>query len=126
MLSLQAPLLITYGTFLICCGIASVLFIGMKAKTALVSGGTAGTIAIVIGYLVATGSSGAQIAGMVWALALFCVFAWRSTKTLHKIFELIPSQHEDLKGKGVAFLIISLMAVVSVTVFMIQVALFRL
>ena len=118
----QATLLFTYGLFLICCGIASVIFIGMKAKTALVSGGMAGLISITIGHLISTQSSGASIAGMIWPMVLFCVFAWRSTKTLHKIFELIPSQHEDLKGKGIAFLVISLMAVVSVTVFFIQLA----
>lgn len=118
----QATLLFTYGLFLICCGIASVIFIGMKAKTALVSGGMAGLISITIGHFISTQSSGAAIAGMIWPMVLFCVFAWRSTKTLHKIFELVPSQHEDLKGKGIAFLVISLMAVVSITVFFIQVA----
>lgn len=94
----------------------------MKAKTALVSGGMAGLISIVIAHFISTQSSGAAVAGMIWPMILFCVFAWRSTKTLHKIFELIPSQHEDLKGKGIAFLVISLMAVVSITVFFIEVA----
>ncbi|MES2690940.1 MAG: hypothetical protein V4658_11090 [Bacteroidota bacterium] len=118
----QATLLFTYGLFLICCGIASVIFIGMKAKTALVSGGMAGIISMAIGHFISTQSSGAVLAGMIWPMILFCVFAWRSTKTLHKIFELIPSQNEDLKGKGIAFLVISLMAVVSIMVFFIQVA----
>jgi hypothetical protein len=33
---------------------------------------------------------------------------------------LIPERHADLKGKGIAFLIISLMAVVSVVVLLLQ------
>jgi hypothetical protein len=37
------------------------------------------------------------------------------------IFELIPSAHADLKGKGIAFLIISLMAVVSLVMFILQI-----
>ena len=107
-----------YGGFLIICGIISVIFIGMKAKTALISGGTSGILAVIISeqYMGA-----AVIGGIVLSGALFIVFAWRSTKTLHKVFELIPTQHEDLKGKGIAFLIISLMAVVSLVVFMIQI-----
>jgi hypothetical protein len=117
---LLTPLLYFYGIFLITCGIVSVIFIGMKAKTALASGGTSGVIAIAIGYLHSIGTTGAQVGGIVLSLALLIVFSWRSTKTLFKVFELIPSQHEDLKGKGIAFLIIGLMAVVSIVVLMIQ------
>lgn len=116
----QPLLLFLYGSFLILCGITAVTFIGLKAKTALVSGGTSGFISIVIGYFILQGSSIAPIAGTVVSLALFVVFAWRSTKTLFKIFKLIPLQHPDLKGKGIAFLIISLMAIVSLSVVILQ------
>jgi uncharacterized membrane protein (UPF0136 family) len=114
-------LLSFYGIFLICCGIASVIFIGPKAKTALISGGTSGAVSLLIAYLISTQTTGAQLAGIIVSLALFCVFAWRSTKTLFKVLELIPSQAEELKGKALAFLIISLMAVVSIVVLMLQV-----
>lgn len=123
-LHFASSLLYAYGAFLLACGAASVVFIGMKAKTALISGGTAGSVSLAIAWLLADGSSGAQVGAFAWPLALFCVFAWRSTKTLHKVFELIPQQHEDLKGKGIAFLIISLMAVVSLLNGLIQAALF--
>ncbi len=113
-------LLYFYGTFLILCGIIAVTFIGLKAKTALMSGGMSGAINIAIGYLISTGSSFGPWLGIVVSLALFIVFSWRSAKTLFKVFELIPSQHPDLNGKGIAFLIISLMAVVSIVVFMLQ------
>jgi hypothetical protein len=114
-------LLYVYGAFLITCGIVSIIFIGMKAKTALASGGTSGVISIFIGWLISNGTTGATFAGIFVSGALLIVFSWRSTKTLHKVFELIPSGHPDLKGKGIAFLIISLMAVVSIFVLMLQI-----
>jgi hypothetical protein len=117
----MAPILYFYGIFLITCGIVSVIFIGMKAKTALASGGLSGTIAIIIAYLTSSHPDGTRIAGIALASALFIVFSWRSTKTLHKIFELIPEKHPDLNGKGIAFLIISLMAVVSIVVLALQI-----
>jgi hypothetical protein len=115
-------LLFFYGTFLMLCGIVSVIFIGLKAKTALMSGGMSGVLALTAGYFMQSGSNVAFIAGLVLPAALFIVFAWRSTKTLFKVFELIPSGHNELNGKGIAFLIISLMAVVSLFVFVIQIS----
>jgi hypothetical protein len=113
-------LLFYYGLFLITCGIASVSLIGMKAKTALASGGTSGVIMITIGHFISQGYSLAPIAGVVVCGALFIVFCWRSAKTLFKVFELISEGHPDLRSKGIAFLIISLMAIVSVTVLILQ------
>jgi hypothetical protein len=121
--SLFVPsLLFYYGAFLILCGLASVALIGWKAKTALVSGGLSGVIVITIGHFISQGSAVAQVAGLLVCLALFGVFCWRSAKTLFMLFELIPERHPDLKGKGIAFLIISLMAVVSVMVLLLQLA----
>lgn len=117
-----APLLFYYGAFLICCGIAAVSLIGMKAKTALISGGTSGVIAIVIGHFASQGSDFARIAGLLVCLALFIVFCWRSAKTLFTVFTMVQQQHPDLKGKGIAFLIISLMAVVTSIVLLLQLA----
>ncbi len=115
-------LLFYYGVFLVMCGIASVMLIGWKARTALVSGGISGVIIITIGHFISQGSTGAQAAGLLVCFALFIVFCWRSAKTLFKVFELIPERHPDLKGKAIAFLIISLMAVVSVIVLLLQVS----
>jgi hypothetical protein len=117
-------LLYTYGTFLILCGIVSVIFIGLKAKTALMSGGMAGSISILVGYLISTNTPYANFTGVLVTSALFCVFAWRSTKTLFTIFQLIPNHSPDLKGKGIAFLVISLMAVVSVFTTFLQILYF--
>jgi hypothetical protein len=115
-------LLYFYGFFLITCGIVSVIFIGLKAKTALISGGTSGCISLLIAYLIAADAPGARLAGIVVSLVLFCVFSWRSTKTLFRIFEIQQSSvHDELKGKGIAFLVISLMAVVSIFVLALQI-----
>lgn len=122
-----SSLLYFYGIFLICCGVAAVVFIGAKAKTAVMSGGTSGILSCAIAYLVSDNSTWAPVAGICLALALFVVFSWRSSKTLFRIFELISSHKTDgeLKGKGIAFLIISLMAVVSMFVFALQIVKFR-
>jgi hypothetical protein len=96
------------------------MLIGLKAKTALASGGISGVIAITIGHYVSQGSYVAQTGGILLCFALFIVFCWRSAKTLFVVFELIPERHPDLKGKGIAFLIISLMAVVSIVVLLLQ------
>jgi hypothetical protein len=111
-----------YGIFLITCGMVSVIFIGFKAKTALISGGISGSLSLLIAYFIFLKTSGAQFAGLFLTLSLFIVFAWRSTKTLFRIFEMIAKTHADLKEKGIAFLIISLMAVMSVFVFAFQIA----
>jgi hypothetical protein len=117
-------ILFFYGLFLMICGIVSVAFIGMKAKTALASGGISGIVAIGTGHFVSTGIAAAQVGGILLSLALFVVFSWRSAKTLFRIFELIPSADEELKGKGIAFLIISLMATISLFVTILQLSLY--
>lgn len=114
-------LLFFYGLFLVLCGVTSVIFIGLKAKTALASGGLSGLMAIGTGHLIYNQTNGAAVAGIVLTLLLFGVFAWRSTKTLFKVLELTTTQHTDLKGKAIAFLIISLMAVVSLLTSLLQV-----
>ena len=113
--------MISYASFLMLCGITAVIFIGFKAKTALMSGGFAAFLSLGAAYLYHTSASYAPYVGIAVSFALLCVFAWRSTKTLFTVFELIPEKSPELKGKGIAFLIISLMAVVSVFVTFLQI-----
>lgn len=117
---MATTLLTFYGIFLILCGVVSVLLIGMKAKTALASGGISGAAALALGTMISHDINAARWGGLILPALLFIVFAWRSAKTLFKIFEFLPAAHPDLNGKGIAFLIISLMAVVSMTVFILQ------
>lgn len=123
---LHTSLLTFYGVFLILCGIVSVIFIGTKAKTALASGGLSGFVSLLMAWLISDNINAGRAGGILLAGLLFCVFAWRSTKTLFKIFELFqsPTPVEELKGKGIAFLIISLMTVVSIVVLLIQVLIY--
>ena len=121
MIELSARLLIIYGTFLIVCGIMAVVLIGFKAKTALASGGLAGILSLGTAYLLGTASASAPYIGIALTVGLFLVFSWRSAKTLFTIFGLIPTPGPELRGKGIAFLIISLMAVVSVFVSILQI-----
>ncbi|MFL5730785.1 MAG: hypothetical protein ACJ75J_14955 [Cytophagaceae bacterium] len=117
---LPAQILAFYGVFLIGCGIVAVTFIGLKAKTALLSGGMSGGLSILTAWLINQKMPGAQLTGLLLSLAFFIVFSWRATKTLHAIFDMIPSAAEGLKGKGIAFLIIGLMAIVSLMTFAVQ------
>jgi len=119
---MSSTLFYFYGIFLIACGVVSVIFIGPKAKTALLSGGMSGLLSILIGYSIGKGSAYALVFGIILPGALFIVFAWRSTKTLFRIFELLSDRADkkELHGKGIAFLIISLMAVTSLVVLLLQ------
>jgi hypothetical protein len=65
-------LLFYYGIFLILCGVVSVTLIGMKAKTALASGGISGVIVITIGHFISQGS----------AVAHGCSFPYRSSASV--------------------------------------------
>ena len=115
-------ILIFYGFFLITCGIGSVLFIGMRAKTALLSGGTSGVISILVGYFYRLHNMPLTTIAILIPLALFIVFSWRSSKTLFKLIELISNKSTETNSTAIAFLIISLMAVVSIFTFAIQLA----
>lgn len=112
-----------YGLFLIVCGIASVVFIGWKAKTALVSGGLSGSLALALCTLAMSYPSPVSIGGIGLAGLLFCVFAWRSTKTLFTLLELVHNgvSKREWEEKAIAFLIIGFMAVVSFLVLAVQV-----
>jgi hypothetical protein len=114
--------LIFYGLFLIICGIVSVVFIGPKAKTALMSGGMSGCMSLFISFLVVKNYKMASYLGIALSFMLFCVFSWRCTKTLYRLFEMLPVSHPELKQKGIAFLIIGLMAIVSIVVLIVQIS----
>ena len=108
--------LLFYGFFLISCGIVSVVFIGMKAKTALLSGGTSGLMALAIAYVSVQKVNLALFLGIGLTAFLFVIFSWRASKTLFLLLELSTEKQEGVHKKAIAFLIISLMAVVTLMV----------
>jgi hypothetical protein len=117
----MSSLLLFYGFFLIACGITAVTFIGSKAKTALISGGTSGILAIMIGYFYCSGNIIAVIAGILLPAVLFIVFCWRASKTFFTLLDMAATQNSETHKKAIAFLIIGMMAIISLVVVMFQV-----
>ena len=121
--SLIINLMVLYGIFLFGSAIAAFVFIGSKAKTALMSGGMSGTFSLIVAYGVNSGIKGFAIAGPILCLILFFVFAWRSYKSLDVLIELIRLNGGDIRAKAIAFLIISMMAIISLALAIILFAL---
>lgn len=74
-----ARCLIGYGVFLIVMGVAGFLSNPEKAKTALISGGTFGSISILWGVLGLKGLRWTWLAAVLTIGFLSIVFTWRST-----------------------------------------------
>lgn len=74
-----AGYLILYGGFLILCGVLGYLSNPEKARTALISGGTFGTLSILWGVLGARGFRRSLPAAMVTTGLLALVFVWRAS-----------------------------------------------
>ena len=70
--------LLGYGTFLIAIGVAGYLSNPAKAATALVSGGTFGSLSIAWGLLLRSGRGWARTGAIVTTGFLTLVFSWRS------------------------------------------------
>ena len=74
-----AGYLMLYGAFLIVMGLLGYLSNPEKAKTALMSGGTFGTLSIIWGVLGARGFRWSLPAAVVTTGLLALVFAWRAS-----------------------------------------------
>ncbi len=73
-----AKWLFIYGGFLILAGVAGFLSNPEKAKTALMSGGTFGTLSIILGILNVRGITWSRTAAFGTLIFLDAVFTWRS------------------------------------------------
>jgi len=71
--------MIGYGVFLIAVGAVGFLSNPEKAATALISGGTFGTLSMVWGFLLRRGRGWARPAAIATTGFLTLIFAWRST-----------------------------------------------
>ena len=67
-----------YGVFLLAVGVAGYLSNPAKAATALVSGGTFGTLSMLLGFLLRRGLRWAHFAALATTGFLTLVFSWRS------------------------------------------------
>ncbi len=73
------PWMIGYGAFLLAVGVVGYLSNPEKAATALLSGGTFGTLSMVWGFLIGRGAGWARWAAVGTTALLAAVFAWRGT-----------------------------------------------
>ncbi|MBX3744668.1 MAG: TMEM14 family protein [Verrucomicrobiae bacterium] len=76
--SASAKWILAYGGFLILAGLAGYLSNPEKAKTALMSGGTAGTLSILWGWFATQERRWAWMGALVTTGLLTLVFAWRT------------------------------------------------
>ncbi len=74
-----AKWMIAYGIFLVLMGGAGFLSNPEKAKTALMSGGTFGGLAVVLGWLAQRGATWPRGAALALTTMLTGVFCWRSS-----------------------------------------------
>lgn len=109
-----------YGLFLIISGLTAFAFIGKKSKTALLSGGTTGLLSILVGYFYSFHNTLFVYLSILIPMVLFVIFSWRGSITFFKLIELIIIKDNEIKTKAIAFLIISLMAIVSIFTFAIE------
>jgi uncharacterized membrane protein (UPF0136 family) len=70
-----------YGAFLIGVGVVGYLSNPEKAATALISGGTFGTLSLIWGFLLRRRQEWARWAALAMTGFLTAVFAWRATVT---------------------------------------------
>lgn len=70
---------IAHGLVLIACGLAGYLSNPEKAKTALISGGTFGALALLWGALMARGVRWSRWAAFATSSLLVAVFGWRAS-----------------------------------------------
>ena len=88
----KAKAIISYGIFLILAGVVGYLSNPEKAKTALMSGGTFGSLSILWGWLALRGMSWGLMAAKVTTFFLSVVFVWRSVVTWGKVFGGAPEK----------------------------------
>lgn len=112
--------LLIYGLYMVIMGVLSFVFIGSTAKTALLSGGSMGLIAILFSFFVNKEKTFAIWGGLFQSLSLIGIFAWRGSISFLTIFEKLELG-EPILGKSVAFLVIMSMFMMSLFVFTIQV-----
>jgi uncharacterized membrane protein (UPF0136 family) len=69
---------VSFGVFLILCGLAGYLSNPAGAKTALISGGTFGGLSTLWGFLMLKGLVWAKVAAWASTILLVAAFSWRS------------------------------------------------
>jgi hypothetical protein len=113
-----------FGIYMILMGVIAFLLIGGSAKTALISGGSMGALALFFSYNIAKERFWAYLAAMAQTVFLIGVFAWRSTLAFLGTLEAIAIQ-EPFTGKAAAFLTIGSMFVFALITFSILISSYK-
>jgi uncharacterized membrane protein len=105
-----------FGAFLLACGAVAVDLAGEQAKTALITGGIGGVIALTAGHFLKRGKSWAFVLGAGEAALLTLLLGWRAGTYFIRLLEMVQQNTEPAdvtQTVGMAFLLTSAMLVIS-------------
>lgn len=104
-----------FGIFLIACGAVAIDVAGVQAKTALLTGGIGGIIALVAGHFLNRGKRWSFLMGAVEAGILTILLFWRTGTYFIRLLELVQQGQETdtTHTAGMAFLLTTAMLVVA-------------
>lgn len=105
-----------FGFFLLACGAVAVDLAGEQAKTALITGGIGGAIALLAGHFLNRGKRWAFLAGTIEAGLLTLLLGWRAGTYFIRLLEMVQQNNEPAEATqtaGMAFLLTAAMLVIA-------------
>jgi hypothetical protein len=104
-----------FGIFLIACGAVAIDVAGVQAKTALLTGGIGGVIALVAGHFLNRGKRWSFLMGAIEAGILTILLFWRTGTYFIRLLQLVQQGQETdtTQTAGMAFLLTTAMLVVA-------------
>lgn len=109
-----------FGVFLLACGAVAVDLAGEQAKTALITGGIGGALALLAGHFLNRGKRWAFWLGAGESGLLTVLLAWRSGTYFIQLLEMVQVQLEPADATqtaGMAFLLTTAMLVIALLTF---------
>lgn len=105
-----------FGAFLLACGAVAVDIAGEQAKTALITGGIGGALALLAGHYLKRGKRWAFMLGAGEAGLLTILLGWRAGTYFIRLLEMVQSNSETAEATqtaGMSFLLTTAMLVIS-------------
>lgn len=104
-----------FGAFLIGCGAVAVDIAGEQARTALITGGIGGFIALTAGHFLKRGKRWAFFLGAAEAGLLTVLLAWRAATYFIKLLAMVQESGDaaTTETAGMAFLLTTAMLIIS-------------
>ncbi|QCR21680.1 hypothetical protein [Pontibacter sp. SGAir0037] len=108
-----------FGFFMIACGAVAIDVAGEQAKTALITGGIGGFLALTAGHFLNRGKRWAFIMGTAEAGLLTLLLGWRSGTYFIRLLEMVQQtqEQESTQTAGMAFLVTTAMLVIALLTF---------